>query len=165
MCYTSGTWLKKVCLLSLFMHFTWAIGFVGMWLGLTTTHLQTWLFSSSWGRPPGRPRNQSLDQLSAKFHYTDPTGPDQTRQSPHTLSETRVSDKIWSGPSSGIWLLETILPSHRRLLEACSLITLKWVQNSVMLGSRIKILCNNLLLSETVLQSGIKRNPTSDNLL
>ena len=35
----------------------------------------------------------------------DPTGPDPTRQSPRTLSETRVFDKVWSGPFSGIWLL------------------------------------------------------------
>jgi len=50
----------------------------------------------------------------AKFHYTDTgrTGPDPTRQNPRicrkpartqqTLSETRISDKFRSGPSSGI---------------------------------------------------------------
>jgi len=32
--------------------------------------------------------------FSVKCHYTDPTGPDLTRQSPRTLSETRVSDKV-----------------------------------------------------------------------
>ena len=47
--------------------------YLGMWLGLTTSHRQTWLFSfhvslnrppdRTWRRPPGRPRNEWLDQL------------------------------------------------------------------------------------------------------
>ena len=45
----------------------------GIWLGSTTAHRQTWLFSvphqritqpgRRWRRPPGRPRNKWLDQL------------------------------------------------------------------------------------------------------
>ena len=42
-------------------------------------------------------------QTRAKFHYTDNgrTGLDQTKS--EDLPETRVSDKVWSGPPSGIW--------------------------------------------------------------
>jgi len=47
-------------------------------------------------------------QLSAKFHYTDrtkSTNLSETRADQQTLSVTRVSDKVWSGLSSGIWTL------------------------------------------------------------
>jgi len=58
---------------------------LGMWLDLTTSHWQTWLFSQlhinvspnrppdrTWRRPPGRPRNKWLDQL--RNDSTRPTG-------------------------------------------------------------------------------------------
>jgi len=38
--------------------------------------------------------NKQSSQVIAKLHFTGPTGPDPTKQSPRTLSETRV----WSGP-------------------------------------------------------------------
>jgi len=69
-----------------------------------------------WARPTFNQRGVCMD--SARFHYTDPTGPDPTRQSPRTLSETHTDPtdffgdpdlKVWSGPSSGIWLIRIIL--------------------------------------------------------
>ena len=41
-----------------------------------------------------------IDQgsITAKFYYVGPTGPDQTKSE----SPTRVSDKVWLGPSSVI---------------------------------------------------------------
>ena len=62
--------------------------------------------------------------LSDKFHYKDPTGPDPTRQSPRTLSQTRVSDEVWSGPCSGIWLqlcrrIVAALSAHREHGTSC----------------------------------------------
>jgi len=38
--------------------------------------------------------NKQSSQVIAKLHFTGPTGPDPTNQSPRTLSATRV----WSGP-------------------------------------------------------------------
>jgi len=69
--YFSGLlWLH-----SLISHPVNASRYLGMWLDLTTSHRQTWLFSSTstlslnrppdrtWRRPPGRPRNKWLEQL------------------------------------------------------------------------------------------------------
>jgi len=60
---------------------------------------------------------------SAKFHYTDRTRPDSPQTcrrhawTQRTLSETRVSDKVWSGPSSGISTLLDRPLSPRNYLE------------------------------------------------
>ena len=43
---------------------------------------------------------------SAKFHYTDRTRPDKVRG---LVAETRISDKVWSGPSSGIWTIRLFI--------------------------------------------------------
>jgi len=61
-------------------------------------------------------KRQVEEAVSAKFRYTGPTRPDPTRPEYQTMSADfvgdprgsgglrRVSDKVWSGPSSGIWL-------------------------------------------------------------
>ena len=51
--------------------------------------------ASSWSYLRHRPK-----RFTTKFHYTGPTGPDPTRQSPRTLSETRAdpADFVWTGP-------------------------------------------------------------------
>jgi len=47
----------------------------------------------------------SVCRLIAKFHYTDPTGPDPTRQSPRTLTETLVSAglPVWLNTQNCAW--------------------------------------------------------------
>ena len=63
--------------------------------------------------------------VSAKFHYTDRTRPD----SPQTLSESRVSDKVWSGPSGGIWTRVADLVCRCQAVFDCVVNSLKNVLN------------------------------------